>query len=464
MAATQSIERRRVFSAGAASVLGWSMDLYDLMIILYVAATIGPLLIPAESATLQLAFVYASFAVTLVMRPLGSAVFGNFADKNGRKKAMLVAITGVGVSTALMGAVPTYATAGVAAPLLFVALRLVQGVFVGGVVASTHTLGTETAGPRHRGLMSGVVAGGGAGTGAVMASLVFLIVSTVFPGDAFSSVGWRFMFFTGLIAAGLSFFVYARTEESPLWKAQDRTVKAPASPIKSLFSARYLPVFLMNLILVIGGASLYYLTVGFFPTFLGTNIGLERGSTAVVLILANLAVVVGGVVGGLCSDRIGRRRTFVLVGVPTLIGIPLLYTVLSNLTPDDVALISVVAVSMAFLMMTATAPILIFLNERFPTRIRATGTAMSWNVGYAVGGMTPTLVTLLSPEVGDLPSRLVIVTAVAAGLFLLGAAVMPDTKEIGLDRVEDVDPATMATAPSAHSADDAHTAVPAGRA
>jgi MHS family proline/betaine transporter-like MFS transporter len=456
VAATQSIDRRRVFSAGAASVMGWSMDLYDLMIILYVAATIGPLLVPAGSETLQLAFVYASFAVTLVMRPLGSAIFGNFADKNGRKKAMLVAITGVGISTALMGAVPTYATAGVAAPLLFVALRLVQGVFVGGVVASTHTLGTETAGPRHRGLMSGLVSGGGAGLGAVTASVVYLVVSSVFPGEAFATTGWRFMFFTGLVAAALSFLVYAKTEESPLWSAQDRTVKAPASPIKSLFSARYRTVFLMNLILVIGGASLYYLTVGFFPTFFGKNLGLEPGDSALALIFANVAVIVGGIVGGVCSDRLGRRRTFVLLGLPTLIGVPLLYAFLSTLGADDLGLITVCAVVMAFLMMTATAPILIFLNERFPTRIRATGTAMSWNVGYALGGMTPTLVTLLSPEVGDIPSRLVIVTAVAAVLFLLGAAVMPETKEIGLDRVEDTDDA-LAAAPAV-------PAVPAGRA
>lgn len=126
---TQDVNRRQVVSAGIASVMGWSMDLYDLMIILYVASTIGPLLVPAGSTTLQLAFVYASFAVTLVMRPAGSAVFGSFADRNGRKKAMLVAITGVGVSTALMGLVPTYAVAGVGAPVLFVLLRLVQGLF-----------------------------------------------------------------------------------------------------------------------------------------------------------------------------------------------------------------------------------------------------------------------------------------------------------------------------------------------
>lgn len=98
MEATSQVQRRQILTAGFASLMGWSIDLYDLLIILYLASTIGPPLLPAGSETLQLAFVFASFAVTLVLRPAGSALFGSFADRNGRKKAMLVAITGVGVA------------------------------------------------------------------------------------------------------------------------------------------------------------------------------------------------------------------------------------------------------------------------------------------------------------------------------------------------------------------------------
>ncbi|MQA04917.1 MAG: MFS transporter [Streptosporangiales bacterium] len=412
--------------------MGWSIDLYDLLIILYLASTIGPLLLPAGSETLQLAFVFASFAVTLVMRPAGSALFGSFADRNGRKKAMLVAITGVGIATALMGTVPTYATAGVLAPAMFVVLRLVQGVFVGGVVASTHTLGTETVPAKHRGLMSGIVAGGGAGLGAVLASVVFLVVSNIFTGPAFAAMGWRVMFFTGLIAAALSFFVYAKTTESPLWAAEDQKGAKPKSPLRTLFSAGHRSVFFVNVVLVAGGASLYYLTMGFFPTFIDTNLGVPKGAAAVVLIVANSAVVCGGLLGGTLSDRIGRRRTFLFVGVPALVAIPALYLWASTLAADQVVLITVLAIAMALLMMTSTAPILIFLNERFPTKIRATGTALSWNTGYALGGMTPTLVTLASPEVSDIPSRLAVLTAVTGLIFVVGAAVTAETRTRGL--------------------------------
>src|SRR5471032_3056518 len=142
--AAPPIAARQMRNAMVASVLGWSLDLFDLFILLYVAPVVGALFFPSSVPTLSLAAVYASFAVTLLMRPVGSAIFGHYADVRGRKGAMLVAIVGVGISTAAFGALPTIIQAGIAAPIMFLILRLVQGIFVGGVVASTHTIGTES--------------------------------------------------------------------------------------------------------------------------------------------------------------------------------------------------------------------------------------------------------------------------------------------------------------------------------
>src|ERR1700685_2538023 len=130
-------------NAIVASVLGWSLDLFDLFILLYVAPVVGALFFPSSVPTLSLAAVYASFAVTLLMRPVGSAIFGHYADVHGRKGAMLVAIIGVGISTAAFGLLPTIAQAGVVAPVLFLVLRLVQGGFVGGGGGFTPHHGTE---------------------------------------------------------------------------------------------------------------------------------------------------------------------------------------------------------------------------------------------------------------------------------------------------------------------------------
>src|SRR3984957_18130551 len=181
---------RQMVSAIIASVLGWSLDLFDLFILLYVAPVIGALFFPSTNATLSLAAVYFSFAVTLLMRPIGSALFGHYADAHGRKGAMTIAVTGVGIATAAFGILPTIQQAGIVAPIAFLVLRLVQGIFVGGVVASTHTIGTESVPAKWRGAMSGLVGGGGAGIGALLASFVFLITSSIFPGDAFAVWGW----------------------------------------------------------------------------------------------------------------------------------------------------------------------------------------------------------------------------------------------------------------------------------
>src|SRR6516164_5162100 len=204
-----------VATAVIASTLGWSLDFFDLLILLYVAPAVGKAFFPSDSPTLSVAAVYASFAVTLSMRPVGSALFGNYADRHGRRGAMIAAVIGVGLATAAFGLLPTLAQVGVAAPLLFLLLRLLQGVFVGGVVASTHTIGTESVPPRWRGLMSGFINGGGVGLGALFASAAYLIVSSIFTGDAFDAWGWRVMFFAGILNSVFGVAIFGALEESP---------------------------------------------------------------------------------------------------------------------------------------------------------------------------------------------------------------------------------------------------------
>lgn len=391
------VTQRQKTTATMVSLVAWSFDLFDLFVILFVASTIGPLLFPSSSnPVLELTYTYASFAVTLLMRPVGSALFGPLADRSGRRKAMGISIIGVGVATGLMGTVPTYASVGMAAPILFVLLRLVQGVFVGGVVASTHTLGTETVDPRHRGLVSGLVGGGGAALGAVMASVVFLIVSSVFPGPAFSEWGWRVMFFTGLLGAAASWFIFSRAEESPMWKNRKQQARSrEATPIRSLLAKEYRATFLLCLMLTTSAGTIYYLTLGFLPTLLGKNLHFDQRGAAVILIFANLASIVSAVSFGQLSERIGRRRTFALTGLISLPVLPVLYIVLKGLSTESPFTVAACAVGLGFVANATYAPALVFLNERFPTEIRATGTGLSWNVGFAIGGMMPTFVTLM---------------------------------------------------------------------
>lgn len=427
--ALPEVTTRQIISASAASIVAWSFDLFDLFIILFVASTIGPILFPSGNATLELASVYASFAVTLLMRPVGSALFGNYADRHGRRRAMILGVIGVGTMTTLMGLVPTYAGVGVVAPIIFVILRLGQGIFVGGIVASTHTLGTETIPPKWRGMLSGLIGGGGAGIGGGVAALFYLIVSSIFPGDQFDTWGWRVMFFTGAIGAIFSYALFRRVEESPLFRRLEEGEAAPSmTPVKELFSETYVKVFVLNILVVFGGATMYYLTSGFLPTFLGKNVDMSKTDSAVVLIIASAVVVISATLGGHLSEMIGRRRTFIAIGIVNFFALPLIYLQMKGLTPDDMGPIIGYAVALSFLANAGYAPVLVFLNERFPTRIRATGTAVSWNVGFALGGMTPTLVTGVSPTVHDFPAVLAIVLACAGIIYLIGAAITPETR------------------------------------
>jgi MFS transporter, MHS family, proline/betaine transporter len=383
---------RQMINAIIASVLGWSLDLFDLFILLYVAPVIGALFFPSTNATLSLAAVYASFAVTLLMRPIGSAVFGHYADVHGRKGAMLLAIVGVGITTAAFGALPTIAQVGIAAPIIFVVLRLVQGVFVGGVVASTHTIGTESVPAKWRGAMSGLVGGGGAGVGALLASFVFLVTSSVFPGEAFAQWGWRFMFFSGLLSSLLGWFIFKNLEESPffdLLQQQKAARKATVSdsPVRMLFSSGYRSVLLINLLITFGGGAGYYLSSGYLPTFLKVINGVPNSVSSLILMGASVTAFVSAILIGALSEKIGRKPTFLAVGVCALVLLPMCYLGLAKAA--DTTEVTIYALAIAFIGNAGYAPVLIFLNERFPTALRASGTGLSWNIGFALGGMMP---------------------------------------------------------------------------
>ena len=419
----------QVFSAMVASILGWSLDLFDLFILLYVAPVLATLFFPTHIPTLSLAAVYASFAVTLLMRPVGSAVFGVLADRRGRKNAMVFAVIGVGVATALLGALPTFPQMGVLASVIFLIVRLIQGVFVGGVVASTHTIGTETVSPKWRGLASGLIGGGGAAIGSLIASVAFTVWSAVFPGPAFAIWGWRAMFFTGILSTFLGLFVFRSLEESPIWlqKAKQQG-QAKKSPLSTLFSGQHLPILLVNLLIVTGGGTAYYLTSGYIPTFLKIITKVPAAETGPILIAGSLIILVSAMLFGHVSEMVGRKSVFLVVGVVNLILIPFAYVRFAGTPGTDVGSVTLYVLVLSFLGNAAYAPVMIFLNERFPTAIRASGTGLSWNIGFAIGGMMPTFVTLASPSMADIPSRLAIFMAAIMVVYLIGAVMVPETK------------------------------------
>ena len=429
---------RQTVTAAMASLFGWGLDLFDLFILLYVAPVIGGLFFPADKPMLSLAGAYASFGVTLLIRPLGSALFGSYADRFGRRRALMVAVTGVGISTAIFGLLPTVGQVGWVATAIFLVFRLVQGIFVGGVVAASHTIGTESVPERWRGLMSGAVGGGGSAIGGLLASLVFYGVSLIAPGDAFADWGWRLMFFSGLLTSVIGLILFRNLEESPIFKqlqlrkSQARgRAPAEASPVRVLFSPAHRASFLVSVLIAFGGGAAYYLTSGYLPTFLKLVNGVPNASASMILIGANVAAALGACGMGELSQHIGRKRSFIAMGVVRLFAFPALFLALAN--TSSLAGVATYACLLAFVANASYGPLLIFLNEKFPTAVRATGTGLTWNVGFALGGMLPTLVSLVSDGPSHIPMVLAIVTTGVTLVYLVGAFLTEETQG-NLDR------------------------------
>jgi len=418
---------RQVIKTAICATLAWSCDLFDLFIILFVAPQIGDLFFPSSNPILSLAAVYASYAITLVMRPLGSAIFGPYADRHGRRKAMIVSVGGIGIVTGLMGFLPTINQVGLLAPALFIGLRVLQGVFVGGVVSSSHTIGTETVGANRRGLMSGIV-GAGAAIGSLLASGMYFGVSHIFSGENFLIWGWRVMFLGGFVGAILSAFVHHAVHESPLWLGAEQVKHAPSSPLKDLLSRRYLGINTVNMMIVIGAATQIYLTQSYLPAFLKLVNKVPAHDLGGILVIANFVAIVATPLFGALSDSFGRKRVFMFLAAANLVLIPLCYIRLTGLTSDSLGMIYLYAGILTFCGNAVLAPIIIFLNERFPTKLRATGTSLSWNVGFALGGMMPTFVTLASQTSQNIPSTVLVFLIVATVLYGAGAILVPETQ------------------------------------
>jgi MFS transporter, MHS family, proline/betaine transporter len=421
-----ALSDRRAVIAIIASTLGLSFDLFDLFILLYVAPAVGKAFFPSDSPTLSVAAVYASFAATLLMRPVGSALFGSYADRHGRKGAMIAAVIGVGIVTAAFGLLPTLGQIGVVAPALFLILRLIQGVFVGGVYASTHTIGTESVPPRWRGLMSGLINGGGVGMGTLFASTAYFVTSSVFTGDSFDAWGWRFMFFAGILSSIFGVFIFNALEESPIWKEMDRAKTTARAPLKTLLSAPHAAVLRTNVLFITGCGVSYYLTSGYMPTFLKLVKEVPNSTASLMLIAGSIVIMIAEILSGHLSQMIGRRRTFIIAGVVNVVLLPACYLLLAQ--TNDIGMITLYSLVITFLAGAGIGPAMIFLNESFPTAVRASGTSLSWNIGFALGGTTPTFVSLASGSVEGIPTTLAVFLAAGSLIYLIGALAVPETR------------------------------------
>ncbi len=419
------------------SWFGWALDGYDLVLMLFVISSVSQLFFYSGDPTLSLLSTFATYVVALVMRPVGGALFGNFGDKYGRKKTMVVTIIGFSTVTFVTGLLPTLQTVGLFAPILLIVLRFVQGLFAGGEWASGSVITMEMVPKKMRGLLSGFVQSGYS-FGFVLASIIYGIVLTVFPDQAFVEIGWRILFFSGIIPGLIALIIRVKMVESSIWlESKEQKKELHKTPIKNMISDKVQRKrILLALIIMTGLMYSYYTSIGFMPVFLESYVKISKNDSAIIMIVVTVAALIGTVFTGFISQRIGRMKTLtVFASASIALSAPLLYGIF---TSADVLEKIFYASVLVFVSATAFGPIPAFLSERFPTEIRNTASGFVYNGGLIIGSWSPIIaITLLShtkyfsPIL--IPLALALNISIGALILLIGSRLNPDTRYLNLN-------------------------------
>ncbi|MFG3050230.1 MFS transporter [Kitasatospora sp. NPDC048239] len=380
--------------AAAAALIGTAIEFYDFFIYGTAAALVfGKVFFPELGTVGALLAAFSVYAVAFLARPLGAVVFGHFGDRLGRKVTLVVSLLLMGLSTAAVGVLPGYEAWGWWSPVALVLLRVCQGVGLGGEWGGAALLIAENAPAGRRGRY-GAFLQLGPTSGFVLANGVFLVLQLALDQRAFDTWGWRVPFLASLALVAVGLFVRLRITETPLFRAGERRERPPVAEV---LRGHWRTVLLGCGAITVGYA-LFYLTTTYALAYATTGLGVP--STLVLSMLLVGAVGKGATVwvSARRSDRWGRRRMLQLAtGLAmlwSLVLFPLLETVRRPLM--FLALAGAMVVLGGLL-----GPLAAYLPELFPTRVRYTGAALTYNLGGVVGGATtPLIATRLTGAYG----------------------------------------------------------------
>jgi MFS family permease len=362
----------------------------------------------------------ATFATAFVSRPLGAAVFGHLGDRLGRKKTLVATLLIMGVSTVAVGLVPSTAAIGVAAPLILIALRLLQGFALGGEWAGSALLSAEYAPAAKRGRYS-MFTLLGAGAAGVLVSLTFLGVNYTIGEDnpAFVQWGWRLPFLLSAALIGIGLYVRLNIGETPVFAEEKAHNVTPNAPL-----AEVLRLQRRQVVLAVGSAvglfSFPYMITTYLATYTHTNLGYSRDVILSIGVLSGLTNIVFVAIAATVCDRVGRRRVM-LIGWAACV--PWSFAVIPLVDTGRPLFYAVAVVGMQAVGSTGYGPMAAFIPELFPTRYRYSGTALVINIAGIAGGALPPLIagtlqaTYGSTAIGGMMAVLALVSLVCTYLL-----------------------------------------------
>ncbi|MFC8083848.1 MFS transporter [Streptomyces sp. NPDC057340] len=383
--------RRPVRQLLAASV-GNAVEWYDWYAYTFLATYIADQVFPesADNSLVPLLSTFAVFAVGFFMRPVGGLLMGAIADRRGRRAALTVTILLMGGSSLLVGLTPTYAAAGVLAPVVLVLARLLQGLSVGGEFAASTTFLVESAGPGRRGLFSSFQYVSTTAGQLVASGIATLLVDTL-SEDRMNGWGWRVPFVFGAVLSLVGFWIRQGAQET-------RSTEQQRAPRPALFEAlrRHPRESLLICGITAGGTIAYYTWTSYLPTYAELNAGVAKSDA---LLAGTISLAFFGLLqplGGLLSDRFGRRPLLLFFGV----GFALLSGPLLHSLHDSFAVLLLVQCA-GMVLLTGFTSISAAVNaEVFPPRVRAAGIGFPYSLTVALFGGTAPYVGTLFKDLG----------------------------------------------------------------
>jgi MFS transporter, MHS family, proline/betaine transporter len=388
-------EKRGLSALGLiAGMSGNLMEWYDFALYGVLAATLGKLFFPDAGRLLALLSVFGVFAAGYVMRLVGGALFGHVGDRLGRRRALLVSATTMAVSTTLVGCLPTYASAGIVAPILFTSLRLLQGLSVGGEFTTSISYLVEQAPPGRRGLQ-GSFAGLTAGAGILLGSSIGTALFALYTTDEVLAWAWRLPFLLS-VPLGLSIAVLRSTlpDDAP----GEAPPASEPSPVWTVLR-RHPGAVLRGALLGWSGNTAFYVIAVFLGSFLATERLLPQQSALALQTTSIAFMVVLTPLAGYLSDCFGRKP---LVLASTAGCLLFAFPLLAVLRDGDATGDLVAELVFATCIVAGLAPYQVWLAESFPREIRATGLGIAYNGAAGIlGGTTPLVATSLVELTGS---------------------------------------------------------------
>ncbi|WP_448003739.1 MFS transporter [Agromyces bauzanensis] len=418
-------ELRRV---AFATVIGTTIEWYDFFLYASAAGLVfGSLFFAPAGPEFATILSFATVGVSFLFRPLGAFLAGHFGDKIGRKAMLVVTLILMGAATTLIGVLPTYQQIGVAAPVLLILLRILQGLSTGGEWGGAVLMAVEHAPDGKRGRY-GAFPQIGVPIGLLLASGVLaLMTGVISPGDAFLEWGWRVPFLLSFVLIIVGIIVRRAVDESPVFKEISEKKEKAKTPILTLFRKHWLLVVLAALTFAGNNAAGYMTTGGYLQNYAttpladGGHVGMER--TPVLLAVAGASVVwlIVTFAAGVVSDRIGRRNTYVIGWIAFLATVFLLFPLADTGNPWLLFVgVSLFAIGNGFTYGQQAA----YFTELFPASIRYSGVSITYAIGAIIGGaFAPTIAAWLVQSTGTATSVAfyiagVMVVAFAATLLL----------------------------------------------